>query len=270
MPTWVDGQRTDELAAADRGLNLGDGHFSTLRVSGGRIVAWPLHRQRLQHACGRLSMGQPDWTALQHTLDQALSHCDPAEAVIKVVITRGCQGRGYDPILDRPPTVIVSTFDYPKHYLNWQQHGVTLVTARLRLGAQPALAAMKTLGRLEQVLLRRELSQYSADDLLVLDNDGRVIEASAANLFLIRGQRLITPSLARCGVAGVMRHQLLRSAADHGWTLEVRDVARDELQHCDAAFMTNALMGAVPVIRIDDRPVPISPSISDIQRLLLC
>ncbi|SDJ71291.1 aminodeoxychorismate lyase apoprotein [Ferrimonas sediminum] len=270
MPNWVDGQRKDELATADRGLNLGDGHFSTLRVSGGRILAWPLHRQRLQHACQRLSMGQPDWDSLQRTLDQALAHCDPSEAVIKVVITRGCQGRGYDPLLDRPPTVIVSTFDYPQHYLEWQRQGVTLDTARLRLGTQPALAAMKTLGRLEQVLLRRELKLHNADDLLVLDSDNRIIEASAANLFLIQGSTLITPSLARCGVAGVMRHQLLRSAADHGWTLQVRDVVGADLDRCDGAFITNALMGAVPVIGIDGRPLPIPHSFSDIQRLLLC
>ncbi|TKB50401.1 aminodeoxychorismate lyase [Ferrimonas sediminicola] len=268
MPSWVDGTPADTIGLADRGLNLADGHFTTLLLQGGRPRLWPLHRQRLAQGCARLMMAAPDWATLESTLDSAAAGL-PERAVAKVVLTRGDQGRGYAANLNQPPRVIVSTHPYPQHYLRWQQAGIRVGLADLVLGSQPALAGLKTLGRTEQVLHRAEVDAGPFDELLATDGGGRILEASAANLFVGYGHTLVTPSLHRGGVAGVLRQHLLHLAPQLGWSVEIRDLHPGELAQADTAFVTNSLMQLVPIIELLGRPLAIPQPLRRLQEAVL-
>jgi 4-amino-4-deoxychorismate lyase len=125
--------------------------------------------------------------------------------------------------------------------------GVRLRLCRLRLAEQPALAGMKHLNRLEQVLARSEWDDPAIADGVLLDASGRVVSTTMANLFAVIGGRLVTPSLERCGVAGVARAEVLavREA-------DVRDLSPGELLHASELFLSSSVRGILPVQALAD------------------
>lgn len=119
------------------------------------------------------------------------------QAVAKIVLTRGSGGRGYDGAGCNTPTRIVSLAPYPAHYLGWQQNGIATLICQQQLGDAPMLAGLKTLGRLEQVLLKSELAARGGVEGIVLNSRGFLVEGVSANLFWRRGKTVFTPDLPR-------------------------------------------------------------------------
>ena len=117
-----------------------------------------------------------------------------------------------------------------------------------RLAVGSPLAGIKTLNRLEQVLARSECAPTGAFEGLTLDAEGRLICGTMSNVFLVRNNTLVTPSLQRCGVQGVMREFVIETCGD----VEVCDLTLEDLAVADEVFITNSQIGAVPVHRCDD------------------
>ncbi|OOE56798.1 aminodeoxychorismate lyase [Salinivibrio sp. ML323] len=248
---WVNGHPCRELAVADRGLQFGDGCFTTGHVYQGLLLDRDAHILRLQSTCERLAIHGVDWSVLATMLDQACQHSQD-EQVLKVIITRGQGGRGYSPKGCSSPTVIVSLHPYPRHYHHWQQHGVALATTHIQLGASP-LAGLKHLNRLEQVCLKLALEDAEADDFVVADMFGNLVETTASNLFWCQDHVIYTPDLAYAGVAGLMREKVM--AVIEGFTdYQCKTVAVDEaaLWRADEVFICNTLMKVVPVTSINE------------------
>jgi 4-amino-4-deoxychorismate lyase len=116
-----------------------------------------------------------------------------------------------------------------------------------RLSNQPLLAGLKHLNRLEQVIARSEWQDTDHAEGLMLDRVGRVIEGVFSNLFLVRAGVLITADLKRCGVAGVMRAELLFQAESLGIPTQITDISLDQLQWADEVFVCNSVYGVWPV-----------------------
>jgi len=199
----INGVATTSLDARDRGLHYGDGVFTTARVARGEVLLWERHVARLQDNCARLAIPAPD-AALLRTEAQQLC-AGVAQGIIKVTVTRGVGGRGYAAPQEAQPTRLVALHPWPDYpQTNWDD-GVALRVNALRLARQPALAGVKHLNRLEQVLARAEWNDPAIAEGLMCNEHGDVIEATAANIFVVRNGELHTPDLSECGVAGVMR-----------------------------------------------------------------
>lgn len=250
---WVNGQLSTEIAVSDRGLQFGDGCFTTGHVYSKVLLDRDAHLLRLQDTCQRLAIADVDWLLLAHTLDLACQQAQ-GEQVLKVIITRGQGGRGYSPQGCTAPTVIVSLHPFPSHYHQWQQQGISLATTSIQLGASP-LAGLKHLNRLEQVLLKQALSDTTADDLVVSDMFGHVVETSSANIFWRSGPVVYTPALQYAGVAGLMRDKVMAVLEGVG-DVQCHTVSIDEtaLYQADEVFICNTLMKVVPVTAINDTP----------------
>lgn len=247
------------ISTRDRSFNYGDGIFTTMQVRDGHIQLWPLHLERLQRSCTQLGFTAIDW---QNVQQQAQAAITAPEQVIKILISRGEGGRGYASADVVKPGIYISVSPMPDYHLA-QRQGISLGVAQLKLAVQPLLAGLKHNNRLEQVLLKQELANTEYDDLLVLDQQGFITEASAANVFLHRGGIWHTPQLQRAGVAGVMRQNIMQQAdiAQVNWRFA-------ELASVDAIFICNALMGIVPVRSIEGRTLSISKVQQFLKRVL--
>ncbi|MBA3989085.1 MAG: aminodeoxychorismate lyase [Idiomarina sp.] len=243
--TLINGQASHYVAVNDRGLQYGDGFFTTLRVAAGRLVQWPAHIARLQTCAQRLGFNQHDPQLQPDTLyAQCLRAIDGAsEAVVRITVTRGVGGRGYAPPQDATLQVIVAASDYPSHYANWQSQGVCLHLARQQVGHQPSLNGLKTLNRLEQVLAKQELADYpDADDVLLLNTREQVTATSMANIIWSRAGQWYAPDLAFGGIKGTATEFFARQhKVEFGaWSL-------DALIQAEHVIICNALMGFVSV-----------------------
>ncbi len=239
----INGSPGNLISIRDRGLLYGDGVFRTLRVADGQALHWPLHYQKLQHDCAALGIDCPDFARLSVELAGLLA--DHPDAVFKIIVTRGLSGRGYAPLPHAAPSHIWDVFPMPDYPANHALQGVMLGLCELRLAHQPRLAGIKHLNRLENVLAAAECA--GADEGLLLDMNGLVIEGTRSNVFLFSKGRLITPDLSRCGVAGLQRDRVLAYAASTGLPVEVRDVGLEEMHDADELFLTNSVFGLWPV-----------------------
>lgn len=247
----INGRSDNLLTTADRGFHYGDGLFETLAVAAGRPCLWQRHMQRLQRGCERLRIPFPDADRLLEEVLREIGSAD--QAVIKIILTRGEGGRGYRlPEVTRPNRMIFC-YPWPEYPNNACDEGVQLRVCTTRLGINPALAGLKTLNRLEQVLARSEWEGSSIAEGLMLDLYGHVIEGTMSNLFIMRDGTLITPDLSRCGTAGVMRELIIDTARDYHLPVVVTELNLRELAAADGLFLSNSLIGIWPVRALSDQ-----------------
>ena len=251
MTTLVNGQYDASLAVADRGLRYGDGLFETVALRNGEPLLWDRHLQRLDAGCQRLGLPAPDAGVLRNEVARIAG--SEARAVAKIILTRGGTGRGYRADASLPATRIVQCLPWPEYPPMASKDGVTVRWCKMRLARQARLAGVKHLNRLEQVLARAEWQDDCAEGLM-RDTDGLVIEGTMTNLFVVgRDGTLATPDLSQSGIAGVMRAQVLASAATLGVTCAVQAVTTDMVESAHELFLTNSLIGIWPIRRIEAR-----------------
>ncbi len=250
----VDGQFGDNLAITDRGLRYGDGVFETLAVVDHQPTLWQAHLDRLHRGCVRLGIPAPseqawwaDWRKLQ---------LDEPYGVLRLTVTRGSGGAGYAPPTDPQPTRILQWLPAPSRPPEYWQSGVDIKVCQTRLAIQPALAGIKHLNRLEQVLGRAECLQSGHIEGMMLAADGRIAEATSANVLIESQGRLIVPDTTDIGVDGIMQQWIVEQAIAAGISVETQAFGLDKLRDNDAMMLCNSLIGLWPVRRIDDRMLP--------------
>lgn len=264
---WINGLPATQIEASDRGLQYGDGLFETIAVVGGVPQHLERHLQRLENGCQRLSIPVPDHALLHAEIGQLLEQNSNSPCVLKLMVTRGSGGRGYRPPAEIKPTRILSISPWPD-YPDVAQ-GVQLRLCKTRLGLNPALAGIKHLNRLEQVMARNEWSDPEVAEGIMMDGEGHLIEGTISNLFLVIDGRLHTPDLSSCGVNGIMRSLVIDQQKKAGKEVVIRSIHQSELSQADELFCTNSLIGIWPVRQIDnmqfDAPGPVTADC--IQRL---
>ncbi|PKF50336.1 aminodeoxychorismate lyase [Enterovibrio nigricans] len=243
----LNGSPETRIDIADRGFQYGDGCYTTMLARHGKILALPLHIARLMSNTQALAINVSNWQEIESWVnDVALSTESDNNAVIKVLVSRGVGGRGYSPSGCSSPTIVVSSHAFPPAYSLWKEKGINTLILDTQLGLSP-LAGIKHLNRLEQVLIKKEVEERGADDGLVCDLNGNLVEASASNIFWRKGRTLYTPDLTLSGVEGTMRRQIIESAPDCGYQVEIAIEKPDVLWDADEVFITNAVMGIVPI-----------------------
>ncbi|MFT2090899.1 aminodeoxychorismate lyase [Paraglaciecola sp. 2405UD69-4] len=246
----VNGHRQSNISLSDRGLQYGDGCFTTMAYEHGKVELFDAHIQRLKQACKRLSILFKDWAFLNQCILESLH--DKQSCVLKVIITRGSGGRGYSPLGANAPTFIISHHPIPNHYTNWQREGITVGLSDIALSRQPLLAGIKHLNRLEQVLIKKSCADTSYDDVIVRDTESNVIETSIGNVFWYENGSWFTPDLNQSGVEGVMRNYVMAKIKEFGLNLNVIEAPIDALCDAKAAFICNSLMKVVPLKSLED------------------
>lgn len=245
----INGTWQDSLPANDRAIQFGDGCFTTARVVNGQVQMLDAHLQRLRQGCERLTLTQPDWSCLAGEM-KSLAQTSPL-GVLKVILTRGAGGRGYSAAGCQQPARILSLSAFPGFYSQWREEGIDLTLSPVRLGRNPALAGIKHLNRLEQVLIRAHLEQTPAHEALVLDSEGWLTECCAANLFWRKGNRVFTPYVDQAGVNGIMRQHILTLLHASRWDVKEARETPETLKEADELLICNALLPVAPVRRAE-------------------
>lgn len=242
----IDGQPQHQVEVTDRGLAYGDGVFETIAIVDGVPALWQAHLNRLQAGCQQLGFLAPT----QQALEQDLAALDlPDVGVLKLIATRGSGGRGYAPPDAPTPRRVVQILP-PRPALEAEHSGITVRWCQTRLAAQPALAGIKHLNRLEQVLARQECQADGSAEGLMCDVKGGLVEATAGNLLIDQGKEWIFPTGVDCGVAGVMQSYLGRLADQWGINVVHRAFMPSEMNDATALLICNSLIGVVPVYAI--------------------
>lgn len=253
----INGKPRRSVPVTDRGLQYGDGLFETIAVVAGRPALWDRHLSRLRLGCERLLLPVPDLDLLAR---EALSLTEGVDrGILKITYTAGAGQRGYGRPNPLRPTRILQYSPAPAFPSEFWRSGIDIGYCALRLTAQGVLRGIKHLGRIEQVLARREIDGRGLTEGLMLTENGEVVEGTATNLFAVKDGRLLTPPIATAGVRGVMRDYMLELAIAAG--LEVEEEVLDPLalDAADELFLTNSLIGLWPVRSLEQRRYSCGP-----------
>lgn len=258
---WLDGAVVDVLDTLQRALAYGDGLFETMRVVGGRVPLWPWHLLRLQRDLPRLRLEPPSPALTQQVAEHAATLGD---ATLKLMVIAQPGKRGYARSGTGTHSLLIAG---PAPTL--AAGPLVLAPSALRLGDQPALAGIKHLNRLEQVLALAD--RGDADDVLLCDARGALVCAGSGNLLLVQGDSISTPRLRHCGIAGAFRDALIDQAATQGIRIRERRIGSADLAMAAAVYRCNALRGIDVVGRIGQQifqPSPYTPQLWKLQAAL--
>ena len=164
--------------------------------------------------------------------------------IARLTVTRGSGPRGYAPSRSATPRYILAASAHPDHKSAPWRCGI----ATTKWQDQPQLAGLKLLARTEQVLAAQEAAAQGWDDVLMLDDQERVISSSRGNILLLKGQTILTPLLDRSGIEGTRRQLLVGSVLPKlGYQVDVRPVTIPDVLTADALMICNTVVGAVAV-----------------------
>lgn len=262
----VNGQPSDRVPAGDRGLLYGDGVFRTLLLRRGMPLALWRHLAKLADDCRRLGISCPADAMLKEAVE--IVAAEEPDCVLRITVTRGTGGRGYRSPKDLPPTWILATSPVPSYPASYRTDGVKATVCRIRLGRQPALAGVKHLNRLENVLARQEWEDPEIVEGLMLDESGWIVEGTMTNLFVLRQGTLYTPDLSACGVAGVQRDRIMAAAVRYGLTVQVTKLDMAFLGQGDEVWLSNSVIGLWPVRQVDEKSIKSGPMAALIGKML--
>ncbi len=243
----INGAAQTTIDVRDRGFQYGDGVFETIAFKNNKLQLWEEHLARLKKSCERLSIkpvSENIWLADIEKLQLN------ADAVIKLMVSRGISGRGYMYAQSESVTRVTASYVMPDYPLSNSQ-GIKARLCKTPVSINPVLAGIKHLNRLDNVLARNEWHDGDIVEGFMFDYQGHVIEGTMSNVFCVLSDELYTPSLEQCGVAGIMRQQIINIAQRLNIPLSVVDISKQNFLQMDAVFVTNSLIGIWPVTELD-------------------
>ena len=264
---WVDGRLVPadgaHVSAFDRGFQLGDGIFETLRARAGRPAELDAHLERLRRSAAGLAIQlPPDVGQLVERGIAELLHAEDldhpmSDASVRITITRGpIFGRGLLPADEHvAPTIAIQAWRVLPPPTDHLERGLHLVASTIRRDPENPLAPLKTISRADYVYARLEARRAGADDALFLTIDGHLSEATSANLFLVQGAELATPDLACAILPGTTRSWILGWGRRAGLDVAERWLTTRDLADADEAFLCSSVAGILPFTRFEGRPI---------------
>jgi branched-chain amino acid aminotransferase len=265
---WLNGALVDargpHISVTDRGFQLGDGVFETARVRRGVVIELDEHLERLRTGCRALEL---NLELFDDQLAAAIEGLLVAEelggtgrdggpvgdAAIRITVSRGpVERRGLLPPDFEEVVATVAIQAWPYAPMTGEARAIT---SSIRRDPASPLAGIKTTSRADYVYARLEAARAGAEEAIFLTLDGNLSEASAANLFVLRGNQLATPPMSAAILAGTTRTWLLAHAEHLGLVPVEADLRPAELLDADEAFLTASVAGIVPLVEVDRRPI---------------
>lgn len=262
---YADATNIDKISLLDRGLQYGDGCFTTLSVIQRYPLFWTYHQARLAIACQRLNITPPDFNLLKH---QVITVAEKKDIIIKIIITRGIGLRGYRPSQSSIPNVLLYISPYKFNHDNFYR-GVKACWCRTPISINTRLAGIKHLNRLEQVLARNEWQDNNVFEGIMLDYHKHVIAGTMSNLFWVKDNIVYTPSVAKAGIAGVMRRCVFNWIKQLGLRYKVVLTDKKAVINADEVFMTNSLIGIYPIVSLPEKDYNIDSTTYNLQQIYL-
>lgn len=261
MKIFIDGkyysEREAKISVFDHGLLYGDGIFEGIRAYNGRVFKLKEHIDRL--FCSARAI----------LLDIPLSHAKVMAAVvetcrknkirdgyIRLVVTRGIGTLGLNPNRCKNPSLIIIAGKIQLYPPELYQKGMEIITVPTVRNLHSALnPAIKSLNYLNNILAKIEANNAGCEEAIMLNAEGYVAECTGDNLFIVKGDELLTPPLSAGALYGITRKVVMEIAAESGLKVSEPNLTRYDLFNADECFLTGSGAELVPVVKIDGRTI---------------
>lgn len=234
----------------DRGFLMADGVYEVTSVLGGRLIDFSGHLIRLQRSLDELGISNPltseEWLAAHRELVAVNKITD---GMVYLQVTRGNPGdRDFAWGEGVAPTVVLFTQDKPGLADNPQAlTGLRVISIPdIRWGRRD----IKTVQLLYPSMAKMMAKKAGVDDAWFVE-DGNVTEGTSNNVYIVKGNKIITRPLSNDILHGITRAAVLRFAKEAQFEIEERLFTVEEAKAADEAFTTSASAFVMPVVEID-------------------
>ena len=261
MLIYIDGEFLPKAAAKvsvfDHGLLYGDGVFEGIRSYNSRVFKLDEHLERLYDSAKSIMLQIPiPIETMKETVLETLRRNNLTEAYIRLVVTRGVGDLGLDPDKCPKPSIIIIADKITLYPQKFYEDGLEIVTVSVRRNYAEAInPRIKSLNYLNNILAKIEGKQSGAEEVLMLNAEGYVVECSGDNIFWVKNDILVTPPVHMGILEGVTRNSVIDLARDAGMQVEERVFTRHDLYIADECFLTGTAAEVIPVVKIDRRAI---------------
>jgi branched-chain amino acid aminotransferase len=253
---YIDGAICDgaeaKISVFDRGFLYGDSVYEVMRTSGGHLVDWRRHIDRLGRSAASIALEMPAEEQISQATEGVLKASGNAESYLRIVVTRGAGEVGLDTALADASRLIViaKPLTLPPDELYARGAPVWIVGVRRtsRLAVDPAV---KSGNYLNNILALAEARKSGGYEALMCDAQGWLAEGSSSNVFLAKNGAISTPELSVGLLPGITRRRVMELAAEAGIEVSEGRILPDELASADEAFLTSSVRGVLPIGSVD-------------------
>ncbi len=248
---WLDGAVVDpadaRVSVFDHGFTVGDGVFETVKVSGGRPFALRRHIERLHRSADLLGLAVPlTDRALREVVDEVLAAAGLDRARLRITVTAGVTPLGSGRGAGSPTLVVAAGPREP-----WPPEAEA-VTVPWPVNERAATTGAKTTSYVDNVVALAEARKVGAGEALMPNTRGNLCEGSGSNVFVVLGDRVVTPPLLAGCLPGVTRALLLELLPE----IDADDVPMAALAAADEVLLTSSTRDVQPVSMLDGRDLP--------------
>ncbi len=261
MKIYINGEYFDKekakISVFDHGLLYGDGIFEGIRIYNGTIFKLKEHVKRLYASAKTIFLDIPmTEKEMEKALLEAYKENYKKEGYIRLVVTRGDGDLGVDPAKCKKANVIIIVDDislYPKEFY---ENGIAVITASTQRISPAAFdVRVKSLNYLNNVLAKIEARQAGVLEAIMLTNQGYVAECTADNIFIVKNNKLFSPSSYHGALEGITLNTIIELAEKDKIKTEFATLTRYDLYNADECFFSGTGAELMPVIKIDGRSI---------------
>ncbi len=248
----------------DRGFMYGDGLFETMRVINGRPFRFAQHLERMVRGADYLKIPLPfTHKELEKIAAQLIEKNEMTDAVLRITLTRGSGERGYTPAHTEKPLLVMTLHPLPAQRddsgLRW-----SMITSSYHIPASGAISSFKTTSKILHVFARIEAHERGADEALLLNTNGEVAETAGGNIFWVFQDKICTVPTGRGVLPGITRAVVLEVCQALGLETNKRVIKPQHLRNTEGIFVTQSVLGIVPILAFDGEAVRPSPLVDQI------
>lgn len=242
------------VSVNDRGFQVGDGVYETIRVYAGVPFLVEDHLRRLWNSMRGVAIRIPySPSSLKRAVERTVRANSFKEATVRVTVTRGPGPRGFDPRFCKTPTVLIQVVPFHAYAPRLYTRGMTIALARTRRNSPASIPpSVKTTSCHNNILAKIEANKAGADEAVLLGQDGTLAEGTISNIFIVKNRAVITPPLDGRLLSGVTRLHVLKLAKRLGFRVREAKITPAALRVADEAFLTSTLMEIMPIGRVID------------------
>lgn len=250
-------EKTATVSVFDHGLLYGDGIFEGIRAYNGRVFKLKEHIERLYHSAKALLLEIPMTPeAMMKAVVDTCRKNRLRDCYIRLLVTRGPGSLGLNPKRCNNPQVIIIADKIQLYPPVMYTRGLDIVTVPTTRNLTNAVnPAIKSLNYLNNILAKIEANNAGVEEAVMLNAQGFVAECTGDNIFIIKGDELLTPPLSAGALYGITRGVVMELGRAAGLRVREADLTRYDLFIADECFLTGTGAELIPAVKIDGRVI---------------
>ncbi len=248
--------RNAKVSVNNAGFLYGDGLFETFRSYGGKLYTVDRHLERLFFALQILKYNT-HFSAedVKENIYSLLRRNNllKKDAIIKVIVTRNRYIDRFKFDFWEKPDLIIITKKYEGYPDSYYKKGVKLKSSSIRrIALGNDLYKYKMLNYFENIYAKNEAYDNEADESVFLTKDRVILEGASSNIFIVKGNRILTPSSNLNILPGITRQIIIDLCKKYGIRCSERKLHYYNVIEADEMFITNSIMEVMPVSSFDN------------------